>query len=913
MFKGASLKILGWIIIGGILLTGLLIGLTTTGILNSSKTVDKNWRNYQDISTKQSTSLDLIVKEMGYGGLIHHFKNYIIRKDPEYYNRLRSAAGGMLAALRNYQTSAISPRERDAIQSIRQTVEFYVAKADIVRQLINDGWTSSEIDARVKIDDGPALLGIQTLREMIAGQRLNNQTTKGELLVQVHNTLGYGGMIHHFKNFILRQDIARIEKMKIAADKVKNTLNAYRALGINATEKRALDDIEGLVDSYLRALTIAIQIKFEREKAETLDLQTRINDTPAMEAMEMLTSGILNANKTGDTDLKTSQNISSRQAISLALILKEMGYGGMIHHFKNYIIRKDPDYYTQVKSAAAKTHTALNTYQTSAINPQEKTAIQTIQQTVDFYLAKVEIVHDLTIGGWTSTEIDTKVKIDDTPALEGFKKLQDAIAQQRQGDQLTKGEILVQVYSTLGYGGMIHHFKNFILRQDSARIVKMKIAAEKVKEALRAYRALGTTDTEKRALDDIKGVVDSYLVSLTKAIQIKFEREKAETLDLQIRVNDTPAMVAMDILAEEVAQITALQSRELTENLDNVQVLLWVTLIGATLGMILLAFGSYLVLFRQILNPVGHITTEMMALASGETKIDLSSPSMIREIRDMILATQIFQRTSQKREQKLTQAVEMVELANTAKSEFLANMSHELRTPLNAIIGFSEIMQNGHKINLDLDKCSEYAGDINTSATHLLNVINDILDLSKIEASEIELQELEFEINQVIRSSLRLIKGKAEEHNIALKYTPQKEDFSIFADPRRIKQILLNLLSNAVKFTLEGGEVKIQTNISPQNELIIRITDTGIGMTPDQITQALKTFGQIESSLTRSYQGTGLGLPLVVALVEMHEGNFHLESQLGVGTCAIVTLPSHRVYAMNHDITEEDRRSIAIK
>ena len=200
-------------------------------------------------------------------------------------------------------------------------------------------------------------------------------------------------------------------------------------------------------------------------------------------------------------------------------------------------------------------------------------------------------------------------------------------------------------------------------------------------------------------------------------------------------------------------------------------------------------------------------------------------------------------------------------------------------------------------IKIGLDKIREYAGDINSSANHLLRVINDILDLSKIEAADIVLYEEEFELNQVIKSSLKLIQASAKENNITLKYTPPAEGFSVLADPRRIKQILLNLLSNAVKFTLVGGEIKIRTDITDKKELAISITDTGIGMNPDQIKQAMQTFGQIESGFTRSYEGTGLGLPLVNALVEMHDGHFRLESQTGVGTSAIITLPPHRVFA----------------
>ena len=619
-------------------------------------------------------------------------------------------------------------------------------------------------------------------------------------------------------------------------------------------------------------------------------------------------TGLLNSSERADKNWRTYQEINSQQSTSLALIVKEMGYGGMIHQFKNYIIRKEPEYYNRVKSAAGGTVAALNNYQAAATTPQEREAIQIILQTVQFYSAKAEVVRQLIKDGWTSSEIDAWVRVDDDPALSGFKALQEAMGMQPVNGHVTKGDLLSQIYTNLGYGGLIHHFKNFVLRLDSDRIQKVQIAAEKVKTALRDYQSLGTNETEKRALDDIDSVTDAYLKALDKAINIKTDQGTTEALDQQIRVDDSPAMAAMATLAQEVASIKKRQSQELSDTLKNVQNLLWLTLIGATVGVMLLATGSYLLLFRQILNRVGHITHEMTALAAGEEITKLPTPSMILEIREMVQAIQVFQKTTKTREQKLSKALEMAEVANTAKSEFLANMSHELRTPLNAIIGFSDILKEGHQIKLDANKVREYAGDINSSATHLLKVINDILDLSKIEAADIELHVKEFNIHSVIKSSLKLVQASAEENNITLVYTPSEVDFTLTADPRRIKQILINLLANAVKFTLNGGEIKIRTDFSAQQDLVITISDTGIGMTSDQITQAMKTFGQIESGIARSYEGTGLGLPLVNALVEMHDGQFQLISKPGVGTSAIISLPHHRIFTRPKDIPKDTTR-----
>jgi len=241
------------------------------------------------------------------------------------------------------------------------------------------------------------------------------------------------------------------------------------------------------------------------------------------------------------------------------------------------------------------------------------------------------------------------------------------------------------------------------------------------------------------------------------------------------------------------------------------------------------------------------------------------------------------------------EAMEKANASSRAKSEFLANMSHELRTPLNAIIGFADVIR-GQTIGLDRpDKYLEYAEDIRNSGQHLLDVINDILDLAKIEYGKSTLVEEEADLEDVVRACFRIVHEKAVENDLELVAASVPERTILHADIRKIKQILLNLLSNATKFTPRGGRIAFAARRTGDDGIALRVEDSGIGIAPADIDKALAPFMQIDSRLSRKYQGTGLGLPLTKALAELHGGSLDIVSELGKGTAVTVTLPARRV------------------
>ncbi|GAA0571784.1 ATP-binding protein [Rhizomicrobium electricum] len=252
-------------------------------------------------------------------------------------------------------------------------------------------------------------------------------------------------------------------------------------------------------------------------------------------------------------------------------------------------------------------------------------------------------------------------------------------------------------------------------------------------------------------------------------------------------------------------------------------------------------------------------------------------------------------------EEQLIKAKAEAEAANRAKSRFLASMSHELRTPLNAIIGFSDLVRNRVFGPMTPTRYESYIEDIHQSGTHLLSLINDVLDMAKIEAQKFELVRSVFPIEQLAESAMLLVRPQALAKGLDLVDDIADADLLLDADERAMRQVLVNLLSNAVKFTAPGGSVRLFAEPAKDGGLAIGVEDNGAGMDADGIATALEPFGQIQRDVTAERTGTGLGLPLAKAMIEHHGASFHIESELGIGTRIWAEFPPNAVHAPPRD------------
>ncbi len=457
---------------------------------------------------------------------------------------------------------------------------------------------------------------------------------------------------------------------------------------------------------------------------------------------------------------------------------------------------------------------------------------------------------------------------------------------------------------------------------------------EKYLAKFESFYGITITDVEK-LVDDPE--LKSQLLAALAAYKGFFKQLSEAALEIGLTYEDglrneanrtiNSAYIMVDTLSSYVNSAIAKKETEINN-------LILIACVVFSAIIIFLIFR----LTRSIVQPLKDVTMSMTELAGGNYSITVSDKGRADEIGKMIKALKVFKINAMERDQAkyalekarnelekrveertreltatnkdLDESKKKAEAASIAKGNFLANMSHELRTPLNAIIGFSSTLKEEIFGKLNTEKQREYVNDINLSGMHLLELINDILDVSAIEAGKLELNEENVEIAELIDGAVRLISPHAEKGGVEISVSLPNALPNLYVDARRLQQILLNMLSNAVKFSNKGDTITIEAEFDGGSSVTLSVSDTGVGMNEKEIATAMEPFGQVqESSDTRNHEGTGLGLPLTRSLVEMHGGTFEIKSKKHSGTKVSATFGGERVVlqvpATNRENTTE--------
>jgi signal transduction histidine kinase len=585
--------------------------------------------------------------------------------------------------------------------------------------------------------------------------------------------------------------------------------------------------------------------------------------------------------------VSTSWEIYQAQKSPKQLLLAELneaiGYGGLIHHFKDMVLRQNKSLYKEIHSNYGQAKSVINRYRLTSINTQESIALDEIEEVLEKYLIMTERVVILSSKGKTAKEIDALVKIDDTKAEEGLEFLDhSAIPNHEQFN--TRPEFLLEIKEKMGYGGVIHNFKNYILRNEHEYFQKALHSLAEVTKLLEKYRSKWLQPSEQQSIYTIIGIIRNYRRALIQTVKLAKKGNTPEEIDKAIRIDDQPALSAFIAMEKATKVQTTLNEEAIERNLNEADILVKVipsTIIVITI--ILLLVLSWL-LRTQVIRPISQVTRTMNRLLGGNLSLDKNDELLNRgenEIGQMNQAIDVFRDNAinlSKAKEIAEWSLKHAEKANKAKSVFLSNMSHELRTPLNAILGFSQLLELAP--NLD-DEQKSQVQDVISSGNHLLVLINELLDLSKIEAGKMDVTIVKVNIKDILDECLTFIPPLSKQYDVDINIEPAN-DFQVIADRTRLKQALLNFISNAAKYNKPGGSVRVAC-MENEGRVRIEVADTGVGLTKEQQKKLFKSFERMTNQPGK-IEGTGIGLVITKQLIELMGGIIGVKSNPGEGS-----------------------------
>lgn len=599
---------------------------------------------------------------------------------------------------------------------------------------------------------------------------------------------------------------------------------------------------------------------------------------------------------------------AARKAALLAQLRGAIGYGGMIHEFKNFVLRREQPRAEIVRRKVGETELALMAYRRQGVNEAEREALQAIEEVVSRYSGMVPVVEKMVARGRSPQDIDTVVNIDDWQAVAALGVLQEQLFMALQTSTAEVHRSALSVSTTATGSASIIVVLLTLLTAAFFWFVRWRLAGP-MNRIVGTMERLAKGDTAQDVADlegpdeigEMARAVDVFRDSMIENQRLNRERERAEELLRQSKAR-----------LDEAQRIAGLGHFVWDPEKD--------CLVSASAGMANILgipqsdMPSSRKAWLAFIHPDDHEYFEHLLANAGKTaggseadyRVIAQNGDVVfvqgqcRAGQDergrrvhVVTAQDITRRKRIERELRL--AKRRAESANQAKSAFLANVSHELRTPLNAIVGFSEILEQQMFGPLGSSRYLEYVRDVHRSSQHLLTLIDDLLDLARIEAGNADLNETEADLYDLLAACKSTVSDEAARRGVHLDFELPEGLPRLRVDEAKCRQIVLNLLSNALKFTPVGGRVTVTAWAERRGPLRISVTDTGIGIGEEDLALIETPFAHGQVHMSRHDAGVGLGLPLAIQLARLHGGDLQIASKTGIGTTAEISFPRTRI------------------